>query len=206
MAFGVCGRHNMHCNKFFISIFILLVSFPPLNPCTQSLSDMLPKSSLSKGVNVSSTSLLHNDIAPTMLWMLDVGCIKASASTHLCVYELFVVEDLGPSGPRLTVEHNAPRSNHVCVGVENLLDLGWQHEIIMWMLHHAWKVSQQKFWFVPFVCGFPNVIHAVLHPIALHQNNGCSQFLWSINVCASRRQHSGFDPILPRSRNLAHTV
>ena len=140
MALGVCGKHIMRCNKFSISIFMLLVSFPPLNACTQSSSNMLPNSPLSKGANASSTSLSHNVIAPTMLGMLDVGCTKASASedgTHPRVYELSVGGDLRPSGPQLAVEHNAPRSNVVCVGVENMLDLGWQHERIIWMLHHA---------------------------------------------------------------------
>lgn len=37
-ALGLCGRHNMHCNKFFISIFILLVSFPPLHVDMLALS------------------------------------------------------------------------------------------------------------------------------------------------------------------------
>ena len=79
----------MHCIRFFIFIFILLLSFPPLNARTQSSSDMLPKSPLNKGAIASSTSFSYIVIAPTMLGMLDVGCIKVSASkdgTHTRVF------------------------------------------------------------------------------------------------------------------------
>ena len=51
------------------------------------------------------------------------------------------------------------------------------------------KLANKNILFISFVCGLSHVVHAMLHPIALHQGNTCSNFFVVYNSYVFQDTH-----------------